>query len=211
MSVAFSALVNMNTSVPGLISVRAVFYREQASSMYSSFAYSLSLLLVELPYLAMIILCSSSVGYFMFGLRSDAGAFFFHYLITFTLGAVYISIGQFVSALVPTFEVAQAGAFMYCAMAGCACRARAFACARAVGWHFERAAARGRSRQRCAAHVFPASSIRSARSPRPPLLPLRRPVEPAVADGRGRELVLHDRPHHVRSLSGVAALRLSRH
>jgi hypothetical protein len=154
MSVAFSALVNMNTSVPGLISVRAVFYREQASSMYSSFAYSLSLLLVELPYLAMIVLCSSSVGYFMFGLRSDAGAFFFHYLITFTLGAVYISIGQFVSALVPTFEVAQAGASIYCACARldvCACRRVSL-----------RAPFGARSRQRCAANTCPLLSQCSA-------------------------------------------------
>ena len=72
MSVAFAALINMQTSVPGLISVRAVFYREQASSMYDSFAYSLSLFLIELPYLAIIILVSTSVGYFMFGLRPEA-------------------------------------------------------------------------------------------------------------------------------------------
>lgn len=101
-------MVNMNTSVPGLISVRAVFYREQASSMYDPSAYSLALFLVELPYLAFIILWSTSINYFMFGLRPEAGAFFFHLLISFTLAAVYISIGQFVASVVPTFEVAQA-------------------------------------------------------------------------------------------------------
>ena len=108
MSCAFGAMINMNTSVPGLISVRAVFYREQNGNFYDSFAYSLALLFTELPYLAAIMLTSTSVGYFMFGLRPEAGAFFFHALISYTLAVVYISIGQCVSSLVPTFEVAQA-------------------------------------------------------------------------------------------------------
>lgn len=90
------------------ISVRAVFYREQNGNFYDSFAYSLALLVTELPYLAVIMLTSTSVGYFMFGLRPEAGAFFFHTLISYVLAVVYISIGQCVSSLVPTFEVAQA-------------------------------------------------------------------------------------------------------
>jgi hypothetical protein len=47
------------------------------------------------------------MGYFMYGLRADIAAWAFHMLVSVTLVVVYISLGTFVSNIVPTFEVAQ--------------------------------------------------------------------------------------------------------
>lgn len=65
MGAAFGAMVCMNTAVPGLIQVRAVFYREQASAMYDPSVYSLALFLTELPWLGFVVLTGVSIGYFM--------------------------------------------------------------------------------------------------------------------------------------------------
>jgi len=46
--------------------------------------------------------------YFMFGLAADASVFFYTYLVTLVLASVYASLGMFIAAAMPTFEVAQA-------------------------------------------------------------------------------------------------------
>ena len=106
MSAAFGAMVNMNTIVPALLSVRVVFYREQAAAMYSPTAFQLATILVELPWLAGVLLVANAVGYFMYGLVPRG--FGFHYFVSYVLAVVYVSIGMWVSSVVPTFEVAQA-------------------------------------------------------------------------------------------------------
>ena len=107
MAAAFAAMINLQTIIPSLISVRSVFYREQNAAMYHPVLYSLSILIVEAPWLVGILLPSLSIGYFMFGLVPSASGFFFHFLVCFVLALVYISIGQTVASIAPTFEVAQ--------------------------------------------------------------------------------------------------------
>ena len=106
MSAAFGAMVNMNTVVPALLGMRVVFYREQASAMYEPAAYQLATLLVEVPWLFGVLLVSSSIGYVMFGLVP--AAYGFHLFACYVLALVYVSIGMWISAFAPTFEVAQA-------------------------------------------------------------------------------------------------------
>jgi len=107
MAAAFAAMINLQTIIPSLISVRSVFYREQNAAMYHPALYSLSILIVEAPWLIGILLPPLSIGYFMFGLVPSASGFFFHFLVCFVLAMVYISIGQTVASIAPTFEVAQ--------------------------------------------------------------------------------------------------------
>lgn len=59
MTAAFSAMLNMDASLPTLISSRSSFYRENASLMYNSGAYVLANFFVELPWLASIVLCGT--------------------------------------------------------------------------------------------------------------------------------------------------------
>ena len=101
-------MINMQTSIPDLIKNRAVFYREQASYMYDSHAYTLANFIVELPWLAFIILVILPIIYFMLGLNPDAGVFFQHYLFTYANALVFVSLGQLFAASMPSFEVAMA-------------------------------------------------------------------------------------------------------
>jgi ABC-type multidrug transport system permease subunit len=108
MTAAFSAMLNMDASLPTLIGSRSSFYRENAALMYDSGAYVLANFVVELPWLAAIVLLGTSIGYFMIGLKASASVFFTHYLATFTLALVLVSFGQTVAASVPSFDTAQA-------------------------------------------------------------------------------------------------------
>ncbi len=76
--------------------------------MYHPAAYTISNFVVEVPWLAGIVLATTPIIYFMIGLSPAPSVFFFHYFATFILTLVYISIGQALAAGCPTFEVAQA-------------------------------------------------------------------------------------------------------
>ena len=108
MTAAFSAMLNMDASLPTLIASRSSFYRENAALMYNSGAYVLANFVVEIPWLALIVLSGTSIGYFMIGLAPSAPVFFTHYLATFTLALVLVSFGQSVAATMPSFDTAQA-------------------------------------------------------------------------------------------------------
>ena len=101
-------MLNMDASLPTLISNRSTFYRENASLMYSSSAYALSNIIVEMPWLAVIVLAGTSIGYFMIGLSPDPAIFFTHYLVTYILALVLVSFGNSVAATLPSFDTAQA-------------------------------------------------------------------------------------------------------
>jgi ABC-type multidrug transport system ATPase subunit/ABC-type multidrug transport system permease subunit len=108
MTATFSGMLNMQASIPDLVKNRATFYREQASYMYDSDAYALSNILVELPWLAFIIMAVLPVIYFMLGLRADATTFFSHYIICYAQSLVFVSLGHVLAAAMPSFEVAMA-------------------------------------------------------------------------------------------------------
>lgn len=112
-------MMQMDTAMPVLIKSRVVFYREQASLMYDSFAYTLSLLSVEIPWVFGILMVVVPIGYFMLGLLgsaflaapegvSAASTYFFHFLVTFIQALVFVGLGQFIAAAAPSFDVAQA-------------------------------------------------------------------------------------------------------
>ena len=61
--------VCMNTGIPVNIKARAFYYREKASYMYSPEPYALANFLVEIPWLAFIILTVITVRE---GLRGDS-------------------------------------------------------------------------------------------------------------------------------------------
>ena len=105
---AFSAMINMNVSVPALLQGRAVFYRETSSYYYDPSAQSIAAAAVELPWLALILLATQPVVYFMLYLDSDPGLVFTHFLIVYTLTVTYFFLGNTVASIAPTFEVAQA-------------------------------------------------------------------------------------------------------
>jgi hypothetical protein len=108
MTAAFAAMINMNVSVPPALQQRPVLYRELSSYMYDPTVHNFATMTVEFPTLALIILGTLPIVYFMLGLSTSPATFFFHTFAVYILGCVYVSIGQALAASMPTFEVAQA-------------------------------------------------------------------------------------------------------
>lgn len=108
MTSAFVGLLNMNTALPVLVKERPVVYRERMSYLYSPTAYGVSAILNELPWMAVICLTSVPVIYFMCGFLNQAGPYFFYTLVNFVFVTVFVSLAQFLSALLPNIAIAQA-------------------------------------------------------------------------------------------------------
>jgi ATP-binding cassette subfamily G (WHITE) protein 2 (SNQ2) len=101
-------MIQLNTTMPAAIQFRPTFYREALSYMYAPLVKVASEMTVELPWMAGIVLATLPISYFLLGLSSDAGTFFFHYLATLVLCFTYWCLGAALAALLPTFEVIQA-------------------------------------------------------------------------------------------------------
>ena len=95
-------------SVPAVLTQRPVFYRETASYYYDATVQSIAYVLVELPWLALLILATMPVVYFMLALDPDVSIVFTHFLSVYILATVYFFLGHTVASASPTFEVAQA-------------------------------------------------------------------------------------------------------
>lgn len=85
---------------------RLIFYRESASKTYSQFAFSLSMVLAELPYSILCAVCFFIPLYYIPGFQSEssrAGYQFFMVLITEIFA---VTLGQMISALTPNSFIA---------------------------------------------------------------------------------------------------------
>ena len=106
-STSFLALMNTTIIIPALISERAAYYREQSSRMYPSWAYSLSAIVVEVPWVAILSLMFSLLTYWPAGLEANAGEFFFYVLVVFAQTMAFTTLGMAFAALLPDAESAQ--------------------------------------------------------------------------------------------------------
>ena len=140
MTAAFSAMLNMDASMPTLLKMRPPTYREKGSLMsvcrapsptlqqkltllpahapplaptlarrrYGTLPNVLSMLIVELPWLALCVTIGTSISYFMMGLAASAVPFFTHLFTVFLLALVLVSFGHTVANTAANFDVAQA-------------------------------------------------------------------------------------------------------
>ena len=104
-SVAFLAFMTV-AGIPAFLEERHVFLRERGNGLYGVEAYLVSNLLVSLPFLAIIALSFSVVGYFLMGLQQFADRFFVFLGYLFTMLLVAEAQVQFISVLVPIFVAA---------------------------------------------------------------------------------------------------------
>lgn len=84
---------------------RALFFREQSSKMYSSFVFSTSLLVAEMPY---SILCAVSFFlplYYMPGLQTEASRAGYQFFIILVTEIFSVTLGQALSALTPSLFI----------------------------------------------------------------------------------------------------------
>ena len=105
-AIGFGGYMQNQLALPNVIAERAVYYRERASDSYSSWMYSLTLGLVEVPYIAIGMLFFTVPFYFMVGFNYNAPDFFKFYLSVFMLSIVLSSFGQWSGATFPTFIAA---------------------------------------------------------------------------------------------------------
>lgn len=85
---------------------RLIFYRESASKTYSQFAFSLSMVLAELPY---SILCAVSFFlplYYLPGFHSESSRSGYQFLMVLITEIFAVSLGQMISALTPNSFIA---------------------------------------------------------------------------------------------------------
>ena len=101
----FFCVIMYATSNQWLMNMRAIFYREQAARTYSHEAYSLTLLLVEAPWLLLYAAIFVLIDYWMVGLAKDAGFFFMFFLGVWTLALYYVCLGHFFSGLAPNLTI----------------------------------------------------------------------------------------------------------
>jgi ABC-type multidrug transport system ATPase subunit len=108
----FFTLIIMGTSannaVPNIVGERAVFYREMAAGAYRALTYMISLVLTEMPVTLFTSFLLSVIAYWLAGLQSSAGHFFFFAWMIFVYGSTTMGFVMFVSLATPNGEVAQA-------------------------------------------------------------------------------------------------------
>ncbi|XP_004349233.2 ATP-binding cassette transporter [Capsaspora owczarzaki ATCC 30864] len=81
-TVVFAAFISQS-AIGDVLELRAVFYREKASGTYRTSALSLSLLLCDYPFHIIYMLCYTLPFYWMSGMSSEPGRFFYFMLIFF--------------------------------------------------------------------------------------------------------------------------------
>ena len=111
-AVGFVSVMHVSYTMPFVLRMRAVFYREKASSAYAAHVYSTSLGIVEIPYLVALTLTFTIPMYFMIGFERSAGAFFQFNLVLFLIGMYFSYLGQLFSSLSPNMQVSDIFAAM---------------------------------------------------------------------------------------------------
>lgn len=110
----FGSVIVGTSSAPVLAKDRSVYYRETAGMIYRSFAYSLSLAVVNLPFLMFTSVVFVVPFYFMIGFRTTAAAFFKFLLGHHLLAMVMDYNGKLLISLTPNVVASKAleGLFM---------------------------------------------------------------------------------------------------
>jgi len=93
-------------SISKFIEERVLFTREHSSGCYGALPYLLSHFLVELPILALTVLCYGVISYYMIGFRPEIKYFAFFVVTEFLVVQVGYGVCQMIAAFVSTNNVA---------------------------------------------------------------------------------------------------------
>jgi len=84
---------------------RALFFREQSSKMYSSFVFSTSLVVAEMPYSVLCAVCFFLPLYYIPGLQTEASRAGYQFFIILITEIFSVTMGQALSALTPSLFI----------------------------------------------------------------------------------------------------------
>lgn len=107
LSISFGGIVVYTMPLAPLVRERAVVYRERTSHTYNVLHYGLSVLLVELPWIALATIAHVVVMYWMVGFLADAGIFFHYMLVCFLAFTAFTQLGVLFSWALPSQEISQ--------------------------------------------------------------------------------------------------------
>lgn len=85
---------------------RLIFYRESASKTYSQFAFSLSMILAEIPYSVLCAVCFYLPLYYLPGFQSHSSRAGYQFLMVLITEIFAVTLGQMISALTPNSFIA---------------------------------------------------------------------------------------------------------
>ncbi|CAO2211715.1 unnamed protein product [Urochloa humidicola] len=111
-SALFLGFMNCSILQPVVAMERVVLYREKAAGMYSTMAYAIAQVSVELPYMLVQVLIFSSIVYPMIGFELKAGKFFWFFLYLVMSFMYYTLYGMMTVALTPNIEIAMGLSFL---------------------------------------------------------------------------------------------------
>ncbi|KAJ1269487.1 hypothetical protein BS78_07G215800 [Paspalum vaginatum] len=111
-SALFLGFMNCSILQPVVAMERVVLYREKAAGMYSTMAYAIAQVSVELPYMLVQVLIFSSIVYPMIGFEAAAGKFLWFFLYLVMSFMYYTLYGMMTVALTPNIEIAMGLSFL---------------------------------------------------------------------------------------------------
>ncbi|ONM03564.1 ABC transporter G family member 34 [Zea mays] len=111
-SALFLGFMNCSILQPVVAMERVVLYREKAAGMYSTMAYAIAQVAVELPYMLVQVLIFSSIVYPMIGFQLSAAKFFWFFLYLVMSFMYYTLYGMMTVALTPNIEIAMGLSFL---------------------------------------------------------------------------------------------------
>ncbi|RLN03411.1 ABC transporter G family member 45 [Panicum miliaceum] len=111
-SALFLGFMNCSILQPVVGTERVVLYREKAAGMYSTMAYAIAQVSVELPYMLVQVLIFSLIVYPMIGFDLTAGKFFWFFLYLVMSFMYYTLYGMMTVALTPNIEIAMGLSFL---------------------------------------------------------------------------------------------------
>ncbi|XP_017215242.1 pleiotropic drug resistance protein 1-like [Daucus carota subsp. sativus] len=112
-AVIFIGIQNASSVQPVVAVERTVFYRERAAGMYSSLAYALAQVLVEIPYIFVQTVVYGAIVYSMIAFEWTAAKFLWYLFFMFATLLYFTYYGMMTVALTPNPSIAAiiAGAF----------------------------------------------------------------------------------------------------
>ncbi|KAF7055827.1 hypothetical protein CFC21_063306 [Triticum aestivum] len=111
-STLFLGFSNCTSLQPVVIMERVVLYREKAAGMYSTLAYTIAQMAIELPYILVQVLVFASTVYPMIGFQMTTVKFFWFVLYMMLSFMYYTLYGMMTLALTPNHEMAAGLSFL---------------------------------------------------------------------------------------------------
>ena len=105
-SMAFGGIVNSSTALPVIAADRPIFYREKASNTYNPVAYSLSMFLVEIPYIMLGALFYTLPFYYLLNLKHIGSVYIGYLFLQMLLAFTFNGIGHMLAAALPNILAA---------------------------------------------------------------------------------------------------------